>query len=206
MGGSEWCCQLQRVVVIGCDSLQQCDNIVCCVAVDEREDVHNDGEECELCGGLFSLWEVSQGHPWFHIENHYVQSKEVATIDIDSHDAIEGFSSVAEGVRKLRYSFRTISATKNCRYMPREIISDEVGRLPRYEHNRDSDDYQIDILDLGRFRISSANYYWNEQSDKECETDNKPHCDGCTRPTGVFSTSNNAQRNQGLFAFGCCRL
>ena len=89
MGCSEWCGQLQRVVIIGCDSMQQCCVIVCCVAVDERENVHADGKECELCGRLISNREVSTGDSRFHIENHHIQSEEVAVVDIDYYDTVE---------------------------------------------------------------------------------------------------------------------
>ena len=123
MGGSEWSCQLQRVVIFGFNSLQQCGVIVCCVAVDKRKDVHTDGEECELCGCLFIYWEVSEGDPRFHIENHHLQSEEVAILDIDYHNAVKGSSQVAEGVRKVCYPIWTSGRTKDTRFMSCEVVS-----------------------------------------------------------------------------------
>ena len=96
---------------------------MCCVTVDKRKDVHTDGEECELRGCLISNREFSKGDSRFHIENHHLQSEEVAVVDIDYHDTVKGCSYVAEGVRKLRYSLRTFSGAKNCWYVSREIVS-----------------------------------------------------------------------------------
>jgi hypothetical protein len=40
--------------------------------------------------------------------------------------------------------------------MPREIVSDEVGQLPRHEHNSDSNDYQVGHRSLAQPQVACA--------------------------------------------------
>ena len=119
----KWCCQLQRDVVIRHDAVYQFCIIVRGVFIEERKVVLPHSEECELCRSFLSNRDTGQGDSRLHLEGNVIQSEEVAIVGINRHDAVKRCSQVAEGVRKLRNSFRTLSATQNCRYMSCEVVS-----------------------------------------------------------------------------------